>query len=250
MIATSLVKGQGMMAVRVSNEHIERYYFESFLEICPLTGCVTYGDKPDVIVSGPRKIGIEITNFFLQSGCLRESEQRQRPLRSRVIAEAHSLYRAGGGKNIELTFVFDKNNPITSGRTKKIRNELVAFVRNIDDAVSGEIRKSLFRDRIPEISFIWLHKGECREPKWRLQGAYSTDLMRKDSLEALVRNKESKLREYNPCDAYWLLIVADSIDAAQDQEIRIDDPLIASDVFERIIIYDPAFKILVRANEI
>jgi hypothetical protein len=66
--------------VRPSNEKIQRYYFEKFRDIFSLPqGCVIYGDKPDVIISGARKIGIEITNFFIQSGNLLESEQLQRP---------------------------------------------------------------------------------------------------------------------------------------------------------------------------
>jgi hypothetical protein len=52
--------------VRPSNEKIQRYYFEKFRDIFSLPqGCVIYGDKPDVIISGARKIGIEITNFFI-----------------------------------------------------------------------------------------------------------------------------------------------------------------------------------------
>jgi hypothetical protein len=52
------------------------------------------------------------------------------------------------------------------------------------------------------------------------------------ALEAIVREKEAKAAEYNPCDAYWLLVVVDWIDPAQEQEIRIDDrPCVASDLF-------------------
>ena len=63
-----------------SNDRIERHYFEKFRKIYPLPdGYIAYGDKPDVIVRGSRKLGIEITNFYVLSGNLLKSEQRQAP---------------------------------------------------------------------------------------------------------------------------------------------------------------------------
>jgi hypothetical protein len=45
-----------------SNKEIEKYYFEMFRRDYPLPiGSIDYGDKPDVILNGERKIGIEIT---------------------------------------------------------------------------------------------------------------------------------------------------------------------------------------------
>jgi hypothetical protein len=50
---------------RRSNQEIERYYFDLFRSVYPLPeGQIKYGDKPDVIIEGQRKIGIEVTNLF------------------------------------------------------------------------------------------------------------------------------------------------------------------------------------------
>jgi hypothetical protein len=104
---------------KVTNTNIEQHYFERFRAARPLMdGIPCYGDKPDVIVHGARKIGVEITNFFLQSGSLPKSEQRQRPMRTAVVSKAHALYRSGGGKGIELTVAFDASHPITPKRRK------------------------------------------------------------------------------------------------------------------------------------
>jgi hypothetical protein len=71
------------MRARRTNSDIERHYFERFRKAYPLLeGTVAYGDKPDITLTGERKIGIEVTRFYLQSGSLPESEQRQRPLRT------------------------------------------------------------------------------------------------------------------------------------------------------------------------
>jgi hypothetical protein len=97
-----------------SKREIEAYYFERFRKLWPLPeGMVTFEDKPDVIIYGPRKVGIEITNFYLAPGSLLESEQQQEPLRKKVVERARKKY-VSNGKNIEITFDFDKANPITS----------------------------------------------------------------------------------------------------------------------------------------
>lgn len=69
---------------RISNQDIERYYFEKFCKDYPLpSGTIIYGDSPDVIVEGENRIGVEITNFFLKKGALPESEQVQSKLREK-----------------------------------------------------------------------------------------------------------------------------------------------------------------------
>jgi hypothetical protein len=58
------------------NAEIEKHYFEMFRRVYPLPeGAIIYGDKPDVIIEGEKRVGIEITNFFLEDGSLSESEQ-------------------------------------------------------------------------------------------------------------------------------------------------------------------------------
>jgi hypothetical protein len=48
-----------------SNQKIERHYFELFRRIYPLPiGQVKYGDKPDVIINGPTRVGIEVNQFM------------------------------------------------------------------------------------------------------------------------------------------------------------------------------------------
>ena len=80
-----------MIAAR--NQTIERHYFERFCQAYSLpAGQLGYGDKPDVTLTGERRIGIEVTCFYLQSGSRIESMQRQRPLRLAVVEQAQALY--------------------------------------------------------------------------------------------------------------------------------------------------------------
>lgn len=83
---------------------------------------------------------------------------------------------------------------------------------------------------------------------WKLGQGHSFGLMSVDRLREIVRQKEAKVRGYSGCDEYWLLVVVDFINAAQEQEIRVDGLVIESDVFRRIIIYKPYFEHVVEVT--
>jgi len=56
------------------------------------------------------------------------------------------------------------------------------------------------------------------------------------------QGKEEKSRQYKQCGVYWLLVVADFFDLAQDQEI-LDGGLdtISSEIFEKILVHKTVF---------
>ena len=91
----------------------ERQCFEKFRMVCGLSGTPTFGDKPDVILKSDRIIGVEVTNFYIEGGEDETSEQRQRPRRAKVIADAQALHRAAGRRKIELTITFNPTQAIT-----------------------------------------------------------------------------------------------------------------------------------------
>lgn len=107
---------------RKTNRDIERHYFEQFAKAYALpNGVPEYGDKPDVTLKSARTIGVEMTNFYLQSGGSSGSEQRQRPLRQAVVTDAQNLFRGAGGRKFELSIGFNPEKPITSARKKFCR---------------------------------------------------------------------------------------------------------------------------------
>jgi hypothetical protein len=69
--------------------------------------------------------------------------------------------------------------------------------------------------------------------------------MSADGLKEIIREKEAKARHYSTCAAYWLLVVVDFIDSAQEQEIRVDGLMVESDIFQKIIVYKPQFDHIV-----
>ncbi|MBF0561418.1 MAG: hypothetical protein HQL37_05225 [Alphaproteobacteria bacterium] len=253
-----------LQSPKKTTREIEQHYFEQFYRAYELPkGSITYGDKPDVLFTGERTIGIEITMFYRQPGGLPGSEQRQKPLRENIVTNAQERYRKAGGKNIEITVVFDDKKPIASNKTETLITELVKFVQHIDWLAqhidwlvqhidwlaqhidwleSGQIEKILFQAIIPEVSYVYLNTQEYKDAKWRVMQSYKVENMSPNVLIDIVKDKESKSSKYKSCDDLWLLIVVDWIDPAQEQEIRIGDLKIKSDVFEKIIIYKPKFE--------
>jgi hypothetical protein len=234
---------------RKTNRTIEHHYFEQFRQVYELPGgVVSYADKPDVVVKGNRTVGVEITNFYLEPGSDEGSEQRQRPRRYEVASEAHRLYRAAGGRGIELIIDFNSTKPITSARKKTLPVQIAAFAASVQMQPSGPYYPESF-PYMPEIKSIWLNSREWPDATWARPGqVHSYEEMSAARLRAIVAEKESKVGNYASCDEYWLLIIVDFADSAQDQEITTTGVRLLSDVFEKIIIYKPGLQDIVEVK--
>lgn len=252
-------------------QSIERHYFEMFRKNHPLpSGAVIYGDEPDIILKGGQNIGVEIANFNAAHGAAANSEQDQWKRRESVVARGHDLYQQNAGKNIELTFGFDEKHPIEN--VDKVAEQLATLARRVEELDNGQIRKDVFED-IKELAFAYLSVRELKfgdeldsrfpdgQPdrnrrevgalqeglyrplqspaKWRVSQSHDFGLMSAKRLTEIIKEREAKARQYLTCDVYWLLIVVDFIDSAQEHEIRVDGVTIESDVFQRIIVYKP-----------
>jgi hypothetical protein len=231
----------------MKNSEIERYYFEMFQKDYRLPeGIVEYGDKPDVLVRGERSIGIEITNFFLADGTSPRSEQVQRKARAQVVLNAQRMYQGGGDDGLELVIGFDRDVPIRD--QNELSKRIALLAGRLEGRQGGEVRRDYYPE-IPELSFVWLVEGRYEDARWRNSQVYSTPMMSLERLPEIIREKESKSRHYRSCSAYWLLVVVDWIDPAQDQEIQIDGfEAIHSDVFENVLVYKTAFGQILETN--
>jgi hypothetical protein len=224
----------------MTNKEIEEYYFEMFRRDYRLPdGDIEFGDKPDVVLRGTRVIGIEITNFFLQDGSLPESEQIQRRAREAAITRAQELYRARGGKSFELTCSFDRS--VAIGDPSALACKIAELASAVEERETGQLWRDDFR-HIPELSFVYLNAAEYPDAHWRISQSYDGAFMSLDRLKTIVEGKEVKARGYRPCDAYWLLVVVDFADRAQDQEIGRDSLAnLTSEVFEKVIVYKTCY---------
>lgn len=237
-----------------------------------------------IVRGGHNVLGVEVTNFHIDDGSLFACEQQQDPLRQQVVKLARIQYEAAGGSSAWVTVGFNKAHPITDfNQTGRRLKDLVLseLSKSPSNMLSGQIR--LDRSRaIPEISYVsvsthdlkyaseWEHdenedfsafrvRRNQREIEARQAGIYErvTDadwrvcqvhrgrLLPIDRLKQIVKTKEEKARKYERCDAYYLLIIVDFADPAQDVELPPTCRL-ESDRFERILIFRTAFdRILV-----
>ena len=222
-----------------SNRRIERHYFGLFREIYQLPkGEVIYGDKPDVIINGERRLGIEVTNFYLERGELIESEQNQRRIRDYVLKKAQQIYIDNGGKH-EIYFSFNKENPILN--SQKLIPKLLKVISKLEALGTGKFSKYFLND-IPELDLVIINPTIYTDPQWTINQVYTGQIISTPMLTEIVRKKENKAKNYSKCEAYWLIVVVDFFDPAQDQEIRVNGLTITSDVFEKKIVYKTAYE--------
>jgi hypothetical protein len=139
-------------------QDIEHHYFEMFRRSYAVpAGRIDYGDKPDVILNGEKKIGVEITNFYVQDGSSPSSEQVQRVRRKAVISKAQQLYEQATGKNFQLTLGFDEDHPIENAHL--VVKKLVELGQRVEGRENGQISRVVFGD-VPELTYAHLYARE------------------------------------------------------------------------------------------
>lgn len=226
--------------VSPSNQDIERYYFEQFRSHFPLpAGDLEYSDKPDVVIHGIHKLGIEIANLYLSDGANPNSEQIQQVRREKVVQSAQELHSHAGGKGIEISVSFSPEHPIND--IHSIAESLAAIARKIQDLPAGTLPPSYFA-HIPEIWLIYHNPIEYPDALWRVLQVFSVPQLSAERVAQLVEIKDRKLSQYQQCDEYWLLLVVNFFDPAQDQEISWPvgcPPLETS--YKRVFVYKPQF---------
>lgn len=225
---------------RASNQEIERYYFEQFRTHYAIPdGEVEFTDKPDVVIRGETDIGIEIANLYLTPGADPASEQIQRVRRADVIERAQALHIAAGGRPIECWFDFEPSHPIMS--VERVASAIARLIAEVQRSVSGVIPGHIF-EHICELRFAYSNGEEYSDAKWRPVQSYSAPFLSIERVRSLVTEKVEKLKGYRLCDRYWLLLVVDFMDPAQDQDIRWPAGMgTLRTPFERVLIYKPQF---------
>ena len=233
---------------RTSNQTIERYYFERFQSHYEVPdGDLVFTDKPDVILRGTQTIGVEIANLYLSSGSDRASEQVQRARRLQILERAQALHRASGGRHIELSVGFNPEHPIQE--LEPVALALAAIATKVEYSPSGQVSRMLF-EHVPELRFLYHNQKEYADAKWRLVQGYSVPALSLERLRVLVSDKTKKLRNYQPCDSYWLLLVVDFMAPSQDQDFQWPaGEVLEKSPFERILLYKPQFGQVVQVPQ-
>lgn len=222
-------------------QEIEKYYYKKFASAYGMPEAYEISDKPDISTNiEGKQIGIEITNFYLSSGSDLSSEQRQAPIRKRVINNAQSSYK---GRPIEATISFNTIEE-ENGLAEKIAN----WLSEEDFYETGSVCIEKFK-HIPELRFVYVYLDPEGEITWRNSQVYSISNTSPEALQNIIVEKEEKFKAYKPQDhdEMWLLIVIDFINFGMDQEPHnVDYSSIKVKKFDKVILYRTAYDTIIQ----
>ena len=234
---------------RSSNQTIERYYFEQFRSHYRVPdGELQYTDKPDVVIRGERTVGIEIANLYITNGADPASEQVQRTRRLQVLDRAQALHSSyAGGSLIELSADFRPEQPIHE--IEPVAQALADLAQRVRYLPSGQLNPQLF-EHIPQLRFVYYNATEYVDAKWRPAQSHGVPSLSIARLREVVDGKAEKAKAYQLCDAYWLLLVVDFMDSAQDQDLQWPAAeTLGKSPFECVLLYKPQFAQVVQVPQ-
>lgn len=220
--------------------------FQAFQKDYPLpSGTVERSDKPDVVIHGDRKLGIEITSLHIADGRDAASEQRQVKPREHTVALAQEIHNKAGGRPIELVIGFDPGCPITDARA--MAHAIAEVAAYVQRGAPGQVDQLTY-EHLGCVDFMYL-SGEYANPRWKVQQGYYVPMLRVDRVKEIVSEKVEKAREYRPCDALWLVITVDFWDPAQDQDIEWPEgERIVCGPYDRVFLHKAAYRHVVEVQ--
>ncbi|NHQ85390.1 hypothetical protein HA050_04585 [Iodobacter sp. HSC-16F04] len=227
-----------------TNQNIEKYYFEQFRKHCSLPdGEVVYRDKPDVIIIGKQTLGIEITQLYFDEEDGPRSQQAQYRGMADVVSQAQSIYFSDSRKSIELHVSFNLNCPIND--VKALAASLADIAKVLEYHETGSVPPRFFA-HVPELDFIYCNSNKYSNVQWQVSQRFKGRNLSVVRVKKVVAKKEQKLSGYEHCDSYWLLLVVDFMDPAQDQELVWPSHAAALETsYSRVIIYkSPLYQCL------
>jgi hypothetical protein len=217
--------------------------FESFRNdyTVPI-GTAELSDRPDILIRGDKLLGVEITNLHIVEGKELTSEQRQKIPRERVVSRAQKLHADAGGPPVELSIGFNPACPIKDAAdVEAIAAAIAEIAFHVQLGPPGRV-DSLTFEHLCCLSLMYLG-GEYADPRWKVLQGYSVPMLQVNRVRQVVEEKARKAKDYQPCDAYWLLIAVDFWDPAQDQEVEWPSTEgVDYGPYERIVLYKPAFR--------
>jgi len=222
-------------------QEIEEHYYRKFAAAAGLPEICEIKDKPDVRIEHDQKnIGIEVTGFYLKNGSDISSEQRQVPIRDRVVADAQSLYEKKNDRAVEISLGFNiiKHE---SGLAKRI----VDWLDTQNLITSGVIQPNIY-NHISELRFASVDIGPYTDAKWRNTQVHNTPNTSAEDLQRIICEKEKLVNGYDKSlNETWLLIVIDFMNFGMDQEpANVDYSGIIVINFDKVILFKTAFNLI------
>jgi hypothetical protein len=160
--------------------------------------------------------------------------------RAQVIAQAQKHYRSYDNPELEFWVDFDPSIPIRSVEDSAQRLAIIAAKNSNPGIPLSRYKPEL---DFPELRYL-AHNGIVySDSKWRPSQTYEIPNLNVSRVQDIIFQKTQKMTAYAKCDLYWLLLVIDFWDPAQDQALCWPiGERVEMTPFERILVFKPGTR--------
>ena len=211
---------------RIEQDELEWRCIKSFKDAYASfpEGEIKKSEKPDFIIYGNRKIGIEHSYLFRGDGKDIFSIQRQDQFKNIIVEGASQKIKETSVKQFNVFVSFEEKTKIEPANIVTLIDFLVEKVvsaKNPTKERQVTIGKYYLEPYQDTFSMIQLYDFGDIHPLWKRMDVFSVESIEKNGyLEKLIGQKNKK--HYAGCDELWLLITIDYFNPSSQQYIPKD----------------------------
>ena len=200
-------------------------------------GEIIKSERPDFIICGDKKIGIEHSYLFRGDGKDIFSIQRQDKLKSIILEGASNKIKKASVKQLSVFVSFEEKTQIEPANLNILidflAEKVISFKKPTKERPST-IGKYYLEPHQNLFSMIQLYDFGDVHPLWKRMDVFSVESIEKnDYFEKLIGQKNKK--QYVGCDELWLLITIDYFNPSSQQYVPKDFKVnIKESVFDSI----------------
>lgn len=201
----------------------ERGLLEQFLAASEIEAEIVDGlcEAPDfILLVGGRRVGIELTELFVQPGKKRDAPQARESLANKIVLRAREIYLESGSPPAYVSVHFASNCNVSAIDCKETAEQIAAFVKlqKLSPGKAAHWRSqhqdSTLADAIVSINMIGI--TEPTKARWVCKSGGWTFPMTKEILQKAVDTKSKRLPDYvENVSTNWLLLVSDTAKPSQ-----------------------------------
>jgi hypothetical protein len=220
----------------------EQWIFDSFIRLYSdeTISKYTKAEAPDFIIDlGNRKVGLELTEIFQDSGEKKDSELQRRSSDRKTFTEDFiAELQPRMNFNFMVGIHFRRLHSIKKSEKKHIISKLVTICApKLAKLQNKENLEIDYSDGVPEqiqtlnfLRYDGLRESMNSQPEGGAVGELTSEL-----LQTIIDKKQKKLPTYLPCDEYWLLIREGNYYAGSFSD-EIEKPLIICSAFDKVFL--------------
>jgi hypothetical protein len=206
-----------------SKKKRERGLLEQFLAASKIEAEIVDGlcEAPDfILLVGGQRVGIELTELFVQPGKKRDAPQARESLANKIVLRAREIYLESGSPPAYVSVRFASNCNVSAIDGKETAEQIAALVKlqKLSPGKAAHWRSqqqdSTLPDAIYSLNMIGVTKPE--KARWvRPSGGWAFP-MTKEVLQKGIDKKSNRLTDYTKVvSTNWLLLVSGTAKPSQ-----------------------------------